>query len=102
MRILWRTPCLIQRGIKGMEFTKTLEEYAKKCELEIRVEEVKDVDKNEFFRVCPWFTNKGEYEFKYHIGNIKENEVGSNCGIYILRFLNEKFPAVNSYQFVKT
>ncbi len=41
------------------------------------------------------------YDVIISIGDLKENEIGSNCGMYILRFLKENAEIAESYTFAR-
>ncbi len=41
------------------------------------------------------------YDVIISIGDLRENEIGSNCGMYILRFLKERPEIAESYTFVR-
>jgi len=33
------------------------------------------------------------------IGEVEENQIGSNCGQYLLKYLDERTPVVNGYTY---
>jgi 23S rRNA (adenine2503-C2)-methyltransferase len=41
------------------------------------------------------------YDVIISIGDTRENEIGSNCGMFILRYLKERPELLDSYSFVR-